>query len=75
MTLFRMVLRELLCDYPNCTETDGTGGADWSAEDLRRDMKAKGWVQRGKRDLCPQHAEMTSSLRSSDRDDNRRNDD
>lgn len=55
MTVFRMVLRELLCDHDGCDATDGSGGGDWSARDLRADMKRKGWTFRDGKDYCPKH--------------------
>lgn len=56
MTVFRMMLRELLCDYPGCDATDGSGGGDSGARDLRRDCKQRGWIYRNGKDFCSEHA-------------------
>lgn len=56
MTLFRMILRELLCDYPKCSMDFGNGGDDRLGPELRRDAKAAGWTRRDGKDYCPEHS-------------------
>jgi hypothetical protein len=56
MSTYRVIVRGLYCDAPDCPELIEDGGSAYGYDELRRTAHTAGWRRVVSSDYCPKHA-------------------